>query len=686
MRQLNRKEKGTALVFVSLLLVTLIILLSLAVDTSRWFIESLQQKSTADAAALAALDVYIDTSGSPEDKYNAAIARAAQIGGNNFSTVGGGRRFIDSEPSLRAGTDGSFVVGKWWLEKPATCNVSGCPCGSTGSDAAPCFQQCPAAGCPATYPGDRPEATAIRVGLKTPDTGLIKNIFGGAFNSSSQKVSTMSGSGGGDYATASLAPRYTMLLLDLGRRMSQESDLPYEQVYGTSPGEHYAPASEYGFYVFANASYPCAYSWQGIISPNEGGLCIASPAANATEYGNRSPEVFSDPAFPKLNYRLRSATHPVFGYTLSYLVDTTRDPQPFGTMLDAVNGALQAFVEDGNHMDKIGLLRYPALAMFGEQFPPVNVTDPSITTMLRLTQTYTTASFTNVQARELRFERLFFPNNLSDISNVVQATQRAAEILLPLPHFESANNSVTIFSQGAHQGSQNTCLPNKFPITDTVTGGIYPGRQNIFYSGGINTHNINYTEQVDSLNSFINTCAKGFNDSLPIKLNVALVGNNVVPHTVLIQSLDDPSRCMDDDEMRRRNYLDVIRDDVATNRNNYLNIGRSFNSANYTEPNYYFYAAARLTRGAWMPIRPTCDSAYTTSLINGVCEAGVTPIESLSDPDSTVNYVTKDPSLPSDVQDSAGRLVCDPEQRTPVQQGMDQFGSAFKRRQLILVE
>src|SRR5262249_42710709 len=134
-------------------------------------------------------------------------------------------------------------------------------------------------------------------------------------------------------------------------------------------------------------------------------------------------------------------------------------------------------------------------------------------------------------------------------------------------------------------------------------------------------------------------CGQDYLAKFGIRMGFMVGGKSAGPHTTLVQSIDDPSKCMSDWEMRSRNFLNVVN---SYNTNTVAEIFKRFQLGVGRDPDPYFgqmpylYGLARATGGDWIPIRKACSAAFNADTL---CSGGPVPPALLPDPNNTPTYM-----------------------------------------------
>ncbi len=191
-------EAGAVLILLGLCLGIIMLFVALAVDTAMLGTSHQKQARTAEMGALAAVETFLSTTGTREQRFDAARTRAEEVVGFNLNTivsdVNNSQANIGSiGDSTAAGARGFLEAGQYFFAEPAPTaaapGVNGCQ--DFLSDGFVNNQDCP---CPnnrwegecfrphvnaAELAGVRP-TTAFRLNLNTDSTNPVKTLFAGA--------------------------------------------------------------------------------------------------------------------------------------------------------------------------------------------------------------------------------------------------------------------------------------------------------------------------------------------------------------------------------------------------------------------------------------------------------------------------------------------------------------------------
>ena len=207
--------RGAVLLLMAGLVVMLFGLMALVIDAGIGLTTKHQLTRTAESAALAAMSQYLNQLGDGiPNAAEAARARATQLANINVSlgqpfmqnpSKPGGFNSIGQTQTDKAGT---IHFGIWHFDG----NMCACPDGHAGCEDSqrictcgepPCFEEFSAA------ENTRRKANAIKVGIRTPDNNLLKSIFAGAMGSTPKIISAE--------GFASMVPYNFIVLVDLSR-------------------------------------------------------------------------------------------------------------------------------------------------------------------------------------------------------------------------------------------------------------------------------------------------------------------------------------------------------------------------------------------------------------------------------------------------------------------------------------
>lgn len=659
-------ESGAFLVLAALVLAVLFGFIAIAIDTARNLTSMSEKISTADSIALASLDAYLNQEPNPVPA--SQLARHTFKWGrvqNQVVTFYNSNQasFADSQTisaaSINATNSGvSVKPGRWWIEKPSTCTISGCPCNIAGPLFRPCFQECSAAtGCvdPSGAGGDI-FATAMEVKLSTEGQGGIKTMFAGILGVNKVNVEGVSYSATAGSVSFAL-PQIGVLLFDLSRAMTIDNYLPFERKpVQTDPAwAAWAARREYSFPLSSDPASGCSAA--GNASTCLSG-CPISNIPDATyldEYRNNPPTGVAGNYTNTIYNQYACYSGNLNGTLQRHLVATgpgSLPPEPYSSLLRAANFYLTQFKTQGRAGDKLMLLGFDQFDIPELHFPQANAgvpvflspTDPVLDQLILMTS-----------SREEAAKRMFFPRAYSQL-NLAQALRTAANQILAVYPSTRVDLYINLFTNGlSFCGSRNPPSPSTFTapcasLTDPSASAL------------VRTENLR--KQLTSLDEAVVEVAENFLKPNGIKVNVITgnmsstmpIGSSLTqPHTALLGHWTANRRATDL-EIRQFKYINVLPypDDAAlpaaqtfTNRMvaEFSNIGRTTasplantnllsgppalpvappasnafqNIVRYVQPSRYLYSIAATTLGNYVPLRREC-LVTTNAIANGLC-------------------------------------------------------------------
>jgi hypothetical protein len=665
--------------------------------------------ASADAIALAALDTYLNKE--PSDlicpgqtegcrhtyKWGLAKDKVVEYSNANKMTFVDGPQTINAGQINAANSGVKVKPGRWWTERPATCGAGAtptCPCDSVNGVVPPlnkpCFQECDEGAAACDSPGGVGDrfATAMSVTLTTEGQGGIKTMFAkmmGVEKIDVEGAAFVSATGSVSFAL----PQIQVLLFDLSRSSTMDNYLPFERAQvGFDPVTN-SDRQEYSFPVQAGMA---ACSPAGVASSCLGACPIAvSPTANFTpadafqkEYTNTStinPAVGTTYTAAKWNeYKCYSGS--LNGATEKHLVATLgRPPEPYATLLAALNRYLVRFKQIGRAGDKIMLLGFDNADIPERHFPPkvagvpmfLDPDDPVLDNLITMTSNLDEAA-----------KKMFFPRAYSKL-DLSKALRTAADQILTVYPSGQIDPSVTLFSNGFSMCSDtNPATLSQYcaGLTDIATANA--------------TLNMRHWEkQLTSLDEALVKVAESYLKPNRIRANV-VSGNVGMPsgtsalqiHNAMMGHWSN-GKCATDLDFRRTRYLYVIpypedpilpapqvfRDRMIAE---YANIGRRPASpelnipaaaplplfpfgVRYVQPSKYVYSIAATTLGKYVPLRPEC-TVLTEGMANTACQTSILSGSppNLSDRINRTRSECYKPLIPDLEIDSEGRLLCEP--------------------------
>ncbi len=683
------EDRGAVLIYLAVILVVLIGFVGMGIDSSVLGASESQQRHTAEYLALTALRTF---SGRPatEDIYTrlfAARDHAQQVAGANIM-LAEPFLYLPAQPeelgplddggggTVPDGPNGRIAPGLWYFVPPASCALepTPCPCDTSGNWAGPCFRELDF-----DDPAQQtivPNAFRAELHLRpeSPLRTFFMRVLGAEF------VSVASS------ATAATVPTHGVLLTDLSRSSAGQNHRHYE-AWGAEE------SSEYAFQLKnktclgpSDHTNPCQTLtlWPGAPPPPAGHYISCGAVGDAL--GPPTDCEFMGKTFldlytaiynshcnspPPLIRRTRGATttpiHRHFKddyacYTVNYqdgnespvtehyLIDTYRSvvtdifdpaytigPEPLSTMLYGMHYALDRVTQRNVIGDMIGAVGFDQSAWIrSRKFPLSRPGLPDYESLKRITD----VDNQTPQTLEERFQtHLFFPR-VDALGNIPGALTEAVNMLLTASDRDLSQKFVVLITDGI------SFCQNDASCDLSATG---------------------------FQNSFNEAASIVQNQFVPngIKLHVVFIGRTGGPHTLLVQSSNDPTECMEEGEARFGSqpiplvdvnaYTDTLPEALT-------------DETKYFFPANQYYNLARMTDGIWGPVRPcfpvsgTCTDLTIT--LNSACEAG--------SPGTSVTL------LP--YTDNYGRLQYDPLGRHPREQFEEYIEQVLSNEPYVLVQ
>jgi hypothetical protein len=623
------REDGAVLVVAAFVMVVVIGMVALGIDGFRGITTHTEKRFGSDYAALSGLTAYLAGNGlSHTVRVAAAVARAESISSRNFITADNRNPNFQSGDSFHVGpgdpdpTDvGVIRFGRWWTEAPSTCSTGGCPCGSP----IPCFQECPSTGAGCADPEGISAsllADSVSVSLKTPSNRPIVTSLAGVLGSFSMSP-TAGGiaSSAGNSSIATVAAKHTVFAIDLSR---------FTTIDTTSATDSYNPAGR-------GATAPREYAYK-IVATNCSSppFVIEAPFTGASQVGYQCVTVN------------RSGVQEA--YLVANQANVLADvPKPHNQMLDSLLNAIDYFATTSAAGGRLNRL---AVIGFDHQMFRERMWGFSGTTGLELVK-FDNAEITTLRtalaSRNGRLNAFLFPRPAS-ASDTPAALKAARDVLKRSPRFNYSENSVALFTNG---------------MTSCEHGLNANGAQNCINFG--DTLSTQTTKHNASLNEIYE-----YGDPRPevvtalfrkdkIKIHSFYFGRDTRSHSILIKS-PASANCMNDFELRNRNFMNVVADNYANEVNQFQSLGNGqIPPANpvYSRSSQFFYAASSTLQGVWAPIRPACSGADSAAL-NGRCATQTGVPANLADPMQTNLYNIRDNSFNAvTTMDAVGRVLCD---------------------------
>lgn len=381
-------------------------------------------------------------------------------------------------------------------------------------------------------------------------------------------------------------------------------------------------------------------------------------------------------------------------------------PQPLFATLGAVNQGITLLQQRSNNSDRIGLYgfdhRMPDVAPWSVRDFGLNLVGST-----GAIQTLTDFSYITWADKKLHYESLanslFFPvlEARSDIGGAMAY-------------------GATVFENLTGPNAQSSFVErNYFLVTDGLAN-----CSDIGDGAGYNCNvpadpDLRFRRHFNGLTETLNNARVMIDKG--VKIHVAFFSNLVAPHTLLRKSVNTPGQCMRDKEARelrkttedagtasdRPDLGEYVRGEADFSRGDGLYYEPVKNAyLNYTNPAVpYFYPGeflyetiVRPSGGLFVPVRPACNPSDlglgSVAACNSGGEAALDAYCSAAAVAPTYTHTTLSPG-PTDselgivtvpnVTDSSGRLLCDPQCRTPEEQMRDAMDGFFRQNPHILV-
>jgi len=730
-------ESGAFLVLAALVLAVLFGFIALAIDSARTYTSMSEKISTADSIALAALDTYLNRE--PQlpalqldrhtFKWDKVKKEVVTYYNSNQSTFAESQTITEASINAK-GSGVSVTPGRWWIEKPANCTISGCPCNISAPLYRPCFQTCSAAtGCvdPSNSGGDI-FATAMEVRLSTEGQDGIKTTFAGILGVNKVDVEGKSYSATTGSVSFAL-PQIGVLLFDLSRGITIDNYLPFERKpLPTQPA--WAARREYSFPLSSDPASGCSAT--GVASSCRSSCPVSNlpDASYLNEYRNTPPTGVAGNYSDSIYDQYKCYSGNLNGALQRHLVATgpgSLDPEPYNSMLQAANAYLRQFKTQGRAGDRLMLLGFDQFDIPELHFPQANggapvflsPTDPGLDELILMTSN-----------RDEAAKRMFFPRAYSKL-DLAEALRTAASQLLTAYPSTKVDLYINLFTNGLSLcGSRNPpSPPSNFKaacasLTDP--------------SASLDVRTENLRKQLTSLDEAVVDLGESILRPNGIKVNVITgnisatmpIGTSATQtHTALLGHWKE-SRCATDLEIRQWKYLNVIPypddDPSATNKPftnrmiaEFSNVGRTTasslaninplsgppalpvtppasnanqNIVRYVQPSRYLYSLAATTLGNYVPLRREC---VTTKIedANGYCRRSA---NRLGEPQPTTDKRVSEtrnkairpfPSGTPEI-DAEWRMLCEPrngQNSKPPALFSDFSDSIIQSRSIVLV-
>lgn len=677
------QEKGAFIVLAALVLTVLFGMIAIAIDSTRAMTAKYEKIATADTVALASLDAYLNQEPQPSTsnptttptmlerhhyKWNAVKSKVVTYINSNPTN------FIDTDQTISladinlAGKGITVKPGRWWLERPETCPQSGgpsCPCSEiTEPLYRPCFQECdPATGC--QNPGSAVGvgdifANAMEVKLSTEGQGGLLTLFGGVLGINKIDVSGGSYSAMAGSVSHSL-PQIGVLLFDLSRAMTIDSYLPFEKNPSNPNNNNWAARREYSFPLAAAPASGCSAAGVNSTCRINCPILAAPDLSYANEYQSA---VYNNGIYDL--YKCYSGT---LGANLERHLVATRPgsliPEPYSTLLTALNRYLVQFKTLARAGDKLMILGFDSVDLPELHFPRANANgavflapdDPQLDALIAMTASIDAAA-----------QSMFFPRARSQLDLQLALRTAANQILTSYPNAK-IDPYIALFSNGLSLcGTRNPpgfvgqCASLLDPQADPLL------------------QTLNYNKQIESLDeALVNV---GENILRPNRIKVHVItgdssvppGASVIPAHSALMGHWQQNVCATDLEFRKAKYLYVVPypEMAAMPQQQFQSMGTRPAShllgVHYVQPTMYLYSLAATTLGTYFPIRPECTT-LTAGDVNARCATNKLDLSAPPTTSTRVNRTRSGTYKPDPIQASAaeraeidpdGRLLCEP--------------------------
>lgn len=678
----------------------LVMFAALTIDTLQLSTSHSQEQQSGEYLALAALEAFFKlqpTSITPTDQYQerlqAALDRAEQIGGLNFVIAGSQQQTTQSgqlayedgqSVSGGSGDAGTLYPGKWWFVEPTiTCASYQQPQGQT----CPCNGGVWKGACFTANAATELEVSAFRVELKTPQASPLRLVFAPIFGQSSISVRSS--------ATAAKVPKRGVFLVDTSA----------STVISTHLDDSPDTRTKFAYELLGPSGCPvgkiCSCPVDGAVNPCPiGNIAADATLAPCTFAGTheRFYNGYTDPVSgvfydPLKNLRLQSTpptthfksdyacfqvpyTSNGVSYSEDYLVDTQwwdtnpgpnyyDGPEPLNTILFSINSALQEFEGRSVKGDYVGAVFFDDRVDIDQRI--FNLAQPGDPSFAELDTITDTSDPSDMNVKLERIKRMIFPRRLA-YTNIPAALTKAVNMLTSLPDYAIAVNFIVLFSDG---------LTNCYK-----TGATYACNNN--YQHWSNSTWYNSWSYINGQWILMNGTYEIIQTALQpqkIALHTVLIGDYVGPHSIVATSGDDPTKCIDESEIRNRLSSGT---GWGSNVQYYDNSWWTPNPTTaydamspttpFTGPNYFWYYS-QMTNGGWFPLRGCCQKngacADVSADLNAACAARPPTFFNLGGKP----YLLQQPFSVPPYSDSYGRLLCDPlgrSQKAQVQAYMTQ--------------
>jgi hypothetical protein len=644
------EEKGAVIPLIAISLIMIFSMLALVFDFGSMSIAKSDMRDTARAAAIAGLQAYvqdlnarIERNGAPPSINDPMYAQALNVAVEQASAVAQLNLRVSKSTGLRkglvedhsdvslvgaGGSGGYLQAGTWHFIETAAGRPSCSPPAPQPFE--PCFEVQPS----------NQAANAIRVVL-TDDGGAVRGTFGRAAGIPMQKVN--------GFGTAAFIPRQGVVAFDLSASVTRVSHASSNSAAGKS--------SEYAFYIDPlrlGAGLSCGSAWESGLQSTHQGVwdnMWQNPAEAGAAQGPK--DHFKD------DYQCLSI--PVDGDSEYFAIETqgSPDPQPLNSILDATHFLLESFAGRRVVGDRVGAFgfdlevlpqrRLPETAIAGRLLAEPVSGEAAFAAFLDATDTSIPIT-DDVRKNKFLFPRVYTGSPSASrreiaVTNIQDALKESLGMLKSSDTFDVADNFVLLISDGLSNCVED--LGNAPLRGEDIDGDGSPDPIRCFSTNDSNFWNYNEQYIRAAFDEIYDPGNGGITDQYVedgVKIHVALVGENVGPHTLVRSS--ESGGCMDFNEASAVN-LSMF---DGSNTPPYTPTG----GGSFYFPNN-FASVSAATNGLWWPIRPPCGGSLDTPLLESICDANIG-----SDPITPTIAASLGFPITGSNWDNNGRLLCNP--------------------------
>lgn len=686
-------ERGGVLLLVALSLVALLGFIALAIDSARVMTAQTEKLYTADHAATAGLEAYLEREPAPEAlasasdtnarnllrhqfKVGEALSRIAEISSENRTTFIQGSELLNPAEINSLIGSANVRFGRWWRERPANCasDSPACPCGP-GMDPSqvgvvkPCFQPCSIEdGCVGPDGStDMPFASALEVTLKSKPKQGVAMTFARVLGVTDDRHVSGTAYANANSSVAYALPKVGVLLVDLSRATTIDNYPPFER-------EPDLP-SEFSFELREDPANNLA-SCNGSLNP-----CGATCKVKEEQEMRRPEDTHPLPPTMQTSYQTiyNSLSNKgdytchqlkLGGVTSYHLVNTGGEiAEPYGSLLRGVNTTLLELRKNSNAADYLSVIGFDHQTAEEREYPRgksfISSVDADFDELLQATGD-----------RLLAAKAGFFPraNSRADLANGLQRAFEKLSKNLPLSQIDPY---IMLFSNGLSM-CEGVTSPGTRRCGRLSAAADLPGVQTQLFE----RHTLAMEEALGRV-------ATSYYKPNKIKVHVFPAGLTTPAHSALIQR-PDGGGCLSDREIRRYRLFNIIGyENMDDAKAAYKDLA-SAPGKTFAQPMMYLYSLSTLTQGEWLPVRKECPS-LTAMAADTLC-SGSTAINTtaLPGPDERIVATRASayrPPTGGEEIDAEGRLLCTPRggMSQPEQQIAEAVKRAIERRPVMLV-